>query len=122
MAKQDYAIFREHLEEERKHLKEQLEQLRLDRTASDRREGGSPFGKREEEAAATAEFESLLAGENRILNQLAEVEHALQKFEQGTYGICERCGKAIDPARLEILPQAKLCVDCKAIQAKEAKR
>src|SRR5262249_37529387 len=42
---------------------------------------------------------------------LGEVEYALSKFEQGTYGICEVCGKTITFARMEILPTARLCID-----------
>ena len=53
--------------------------------------------------------------------QLAEVKAALAKFEDGTYGKCEECGKPIAPERLEAVPYAKLCVDCKALQAKNAK-
>ena len=39
--------------------------------------------------------------------QLAEVEHALAKFDAGTYGICERCGRPIPLARLRVLPEAR---------------
>lgn len=42
---------------------------------------------------------------------LGEVEYALSKFEQGTYGLCEVCGKPIAYARLEILPTARLCIE-----------
>jgi RNA polymerase-binding transcription factor DksA len=66
------------------------------------------------------ELETRLALEKRIREQLAEVEHALQKFEDGTYGKCEECGKNIAPARLEALPQAKLCMSCKTQQSKNA--
>ena len=54
-------------------------------------------------------------------DDLAEVEHALDKFEKGTYGLCESCGQFIDPARLEALPQASLCLSCKAHEEKAAK-
>ena len=60
------------------------------------------------------ELENRLALEKRIKEQLAAVEHALTKFEEDTYGLCESCGQPIDPARLEALPQASLCVSCKA--------
>jgi DnaK suppressor protein len=43
--------------------------------------------------------------------QLAEVEHALAKFDAGTYGICERCGRPIPLARLRILPEARYDVE-----------
>ncbi|NLE46382.1 MAG: hypothetical protein GX620_16825 [Chloroflexi bacterium] len=45
---------------------------------------------------------------------LQEVERALAKFEDGTYGICESCGARIDRARLEILPSALYCLDCQS--------
>ncbi len=41
---------------------------------------------------------------------LAEVEHALSKFEHNTYGLCEVCGQRIDAARLEALPTARYCM------------
>jgi DnaK suppressor protein len=42
---------------------------------------------------------------------LSEVEHALVKFEAGTFGFCEACGKPIHPARLEALPTARFCME-----------
>jgi len=44
--------------------------------------------------------------------QLAQVEHALQRLDAGTYGVCEGCGEAIAPARLEAIPEAARCVGC----------
>ena len=114
----DFNLLRSRLEIERKRLTEELEQSKVSiRPANERREG-SPFGKREEEAAESFELERRLALEKRIRDQLADVEHALNKFEQGTYGLCDRCGQPIDPARLEALPQANLCLSCKAKNAK----
>jgi DnaK suppressor protein len=43
---------------------------------------------------------------------LAQVKEALARFERGTYGICQQCRKEIDPARLEALPYANLCLRC----------
>ena len=116
-----FNLFHSRLESEQKRLIGELEQLKASvRPANERREG-SPFGKREEEATETLELETRLALEKRIIDQLAEIEHALSKFEEGTYGLCDSCGQPIDPARLEALPQANLCVSCKAGQAKNAK-
>ena len=39
---------------------------------------------------------------------------ALRSIEKGKYGICERCGKDIDPERLEVRPDATLCINCQA--------
>jgi DnaK suppressor protein len=41
------------------------------------------------------------------------VERALAKIEAGRYGACERCGRPISPERLEALPWAALCIECK---------
>ena len=49
---------------------------------------------------------------------LAQVTDALGRFNQGTYGICARCKAEIDPARLEALPYATLCLRCQQRQAK----
>ena len=117
----NFAVHRSYLESEQERLTRELEQLRASVRPADERREGSPFGKREEEATETAELETRLELEKRIRDQMAAVEHALSKFEQGTYGLCDICGQPIDPARLEALPQASLCMNCKAGQAKNAK-
>ena len=48
---------------------------------------------------------------------LVKVTDALVRFDQGTYGICERCGREIDPARLTALPYATLCLRCQQRQS-----
>jgi len=117
----NFNILRSRLESERKRLLEELEQLKARAGPKDERREGSPFGKKEEEATETFELEKRLVLEKRIKEQLVDVEHALHKFDEGTYGLCDNCGQAIDPARLEALPQASLCMKCKAQQAKNAK-
>ncbi len=112
---------REQLESEHKRLAEEMVQSQASASTSEERREGSPFGKREEEATETLELEKRLALENRIRRELAGIEHALEKFEKGTYGLCDNCGKPIDPERLKALPQASLCMDCKALLSKNAK-
>ena len=105
---------RAQLEKERKRIQDELKQLTSDAAhPMDERREGSPFGKREEEATESMELEKRLAIENRLKALLAEVERALQKIDQGTYGICDVCGIKIDPARMEALPQAILCLNCR---------
>jgi DnaK suppressor protein len=103
---------RARLEAEKKRIQDELGQLNSSRTIDERREG-SPFGKREEEATESMELEKRLALENRLNSLLTEVERALQKMDAGTYGICDMCNTAIDPARMEALPQAILCLNCR---------
>jgi len=114
-----FQLNRSRLEQEQKRLIEEIEQLTVN-TRPERREG-SPFGKREEEATESFELEKRIALEKRVKDQLVEIEHALDKFDKGTYGLCDNCGQSIDPARLEALPQASLCLNCKALLAKNAK-
>ena len=112
---------KEQLEIEFKRLTGELEQLHTNASSAEERREGSPFGKREEEATETLELEKRLALENRIRQEMAKVEHALEKIKKGTYGLCDNCGKPINPERLEALPHAANCMECKALLAKNAK-
>lgn len=47
---------------------------------------------------------------------LAELDEAMNRIEEGTYGICVICDEPIHPKRLEAIPYAKLCLDCKATE------
>lgn len=55
-----------------------------------------------------------LAG--REAEELASINDALDKIEEGTYGECEECGKPIPAARLKALPFASMCIKCKEQQ------
>jgi DnaK suppressor protein len=57
------------------------------------------------------DFNVSLAG--REAEELAELNEALEKIKDGTYGKCSRCGQDIKPARLKALPRATLCLKCK---------
>jgi DnaK suppressor protein len=103
---------RAHLEAEKKRIAEELALSKGSQSMDDRREG-SPFGKREEEATESMELEKRLTLENRLQLMLTEVDKALQKLDNGTYGICDMCNTPIDPARMEALPQAILCMNCR---------
>lgn len=111
----------ERLRKEKTELLDKIEQLRALGQPSAERKEGSPFGKREEGADEASELEKRLALERRLEESLKEVEHALEKYEAGTYGLCDSCGQPIEQARLEAIPQATLCMKCKAQQEKDAK-
>lgn len=57
------------------------------------------------------ELDLLLSAQARA--SITEIDVALAKIENGTYGLCEQCGAVIPEARLEALPHASLCVSCK---------
>ena len=65
-------------------------------------------------ASAEMELDAMYQGDQRGHNMLQDIQDALQKIEDGTYGECENCGEDISIARLEANPMAKLCVDCKS--------
>jgi len=106
----DFNLVLSRLEGERKRLSEELELLGASVVSSQER--------REEEAIENYELEKQLILRTQIEDSLAEVQNALLKLQDGTYGLCENCGRHINPERLEVIPQASLCLDCKANQAK----
>jgi DnaK suppressor protein len=65
-------------------------------------------------AAATHVFEQQrdLALRDRSRADLQRVENALRRVDAGTYGVCESCGHAIAPERLDAIPWVPLCIDC----------
>jgi YteA family regulatory protein len=60
-----------------------------------------------------------LKDKSKIL--LVKVNHALDQMKDGSYGKCERCGKAIDVERLKAVPYTTLCIDCRKIEEKSDK-
>ncbi len=65
-------------------------------------EGDTEIAEREKTAALIAVLE----------RRQQDIEHALRVIDLGQYGICERCGERIMPARLEVKPDATLCMNC----------
>jgi len=116
----DYSKFYKRLKKEKKQLTERLEQLATDRRSLGGREGG-PFGKREEGANEAFELEKGLALEEKLRNTITGIGCALEKYKAGTYGLCDSCGRPIEIARLEALPWANLCLECKTGQTKDVK-
>ncbi len=63
---------------------------------------------------------SMIARKSGLAKELEDIKDALIKIENGTYGICEQCGKEINEERLEAIPTARLCRDCQQEQEKNA--
>jgi RNA polymerase-binding protein DksA len=68
----------------------------------------------------TFEREKDLSILESIEAELADVEHALRRLDEGTYGVCEACGKPIGVERLEAMPAARLCLDDQAQAERQA--
>lgn len=75
---------------------------------------GGEDGDAADVASDIYEREKALALICTLEKKLLALEYALEIERVGTYGICESCGQKIAPARLEIVPEATLCVICKA--------
>ena len=121
MNKKKLAAFKKILLEKKALLEKEyweLEQGNLLASQSDF-SGEMPF---EEEYAAsgtsTFERERDLSLSENIKDILQRVNEALERIEEGTYGICEVCGNPIPDERLEALPYANLCVTCKQKEEK----
>lgn len=75
-------------------------------------EGRNPDRSDLAQAYATRERSTALLAIER--ERLEQVQSALRRLQDGTYGNCTSCGESISPERLEILPHATLCVNCQA--------
>ena len=64
----------------------------------------------------TFEREQEISLANNILERINQVERALERLDEGSYGWCERCGNAIPVERLAAFPSATLCVSCKQLE------
>lgn len=107
MADVTHASLRAHLKEERTRIREQLAQYGYgDASSLSFDEGFADSG---QVTAERGEVEALVGS---LAETLKEVEDALAKFEDGSYGKCERCGNDIPAPRLEAKPAARLCIDC----------
>lgn len=103
---------RKELDEERHSLREQLREYGVnpDNPTSVELQFDQGFA---DSAQTTAERDRVLTIVERLRENLDDVEHALQRMRWGTYGLCENCGRPIPAERLEALPSARLCVECK---------
>lgn len=66
----------------------------------------------DESAEKIEEYENLLSIEHTLELRLKDIDSALEKIKNNTYGLCENCKKEIETRRLEIVPEAKLCLGC----------
>jgi DnaK suppressor protein len=64
-------------------------------------------------AAATAERSEVLGIVDNLTKLLRDVDEALARVDEGTYGLCKSCGREIGADRMEFRPTSRYCVDCK---------
>ena len=110
--------FREMLLSERERVRAAIEHLRAENPGSLQDETGELVSSSADNHLAdmaTATFDREIAEtlENNEESVLAAIDAALRRIDEGTYGVCQRCERQIAPERLEALPYAELCIDCK---------
>jgi RNA polymerase-binding transcription factor DksA len=105
------------LEEERETYVRQAHDLaaEAEALAAEREPGDTQFDEESGEGdTLNVERERDLALSASATQAVEEIDRALGRMDKGTFGICERCGKKIAVARLEALPFAALCIECKS--------
>ena len=113
LTKKEIADLRIRLEEERVELDTQLATIEEDSFASTQSDASGDVGLDDESAdagTATFEREKDLSIENNVRDLLHKIDRALKRIDDGTYGICDICGKPIEKARVKALPYVDLCI------------
>jgi len=114
MAYVDFDSAREALTAERTTIVHQLHELGADESGN--LTGAVDFGDAFADAgAATAERTETIGIVANLKKRLDEVDRAMAKIADGTFGVCIVCGKDIGDARMEFRPTSVRCVDCKTV-------
>ena len=119
----DLKELRQRLVEERRDLQAQLSEIEQSTFSADQTDLTGEAGFDEEFAdagTATFERERDLSLVNNLRDLMERIDKALAKMDEGAYGLCDRCGKPIEKARIKALPYANLCLKDK--QAEERVR
>jgi RNA polymerase-binding protein DksA len=113
LTKKELDDFASRLRDERAELSEQLSTIEDQAFAATQSDISGDVGVDDESAdagTATFEREKELSIEQNVRDLIQKIDRALKRIDAGTYGICERCGKPIEKARLKALPYVDLCI------------
>jgi RNA polymerase-binding transcription factor DksA len=72
-----------------------------------------------EDGSSVTESERIVVVSEDLQDILAQVNAALERMDEGTYGQCQRCGRSIAAARLEAFPYVAYCIECQALIERE---
>lgn len=111
--------YRTRLTEEHARIEADLAELgseNIDLGVSQQDEGGGAGNHMADDATDVMEQQRNYALIENLQNRRRDVDHALSRLDEGTYGFCERCGKVINPERLEALPFATKCIECQELE------
>jgi DnaK suppressor protein len=108
----------------RKLLTRRLEELLMEaeRTKDQVKETEEPSPDPMDQASNGFDRDFLLRLRDRERKLMIKIKEALERIENGTFGICEECGEKISEKRLRARPMATLCIDCKHEQEASEKK
>jgi DnaK suppressor protein len=113
LTKKEIDDLRDRLVDERAELQLQLSTIEEASFAQTQSDLTGDVGLDDESAdagTATFEREKDLSIEQNVRDLLAKIERALRRIDEGRFGICDRCGKPIEKARVKALPYVDLCI------------
>jgi DnaK suppressor protein len=112
------------LESFRKLLTRQLDELMMEaeKTKGQVKEAEEPSPDPMDQASTVLDMDFLLRLRDRERKLMVKIKEALERIENGIFGICEECGEKISEKRLRARPVATLCIDCKHEQEVSEKR
>ena len=87
-----------------------------DSTIEDMNVSNENFADPADRATAESDRSFTLRIRDRELHLIKKIQAALQRIEDGTYGICDECGEDISISRLKARPVTRLCIKCKEKQ------
>jgi len=112
--KRELNEFKKRLLEEREELQRQASEIEESSFGGGQSDLTGDVASFDEEFAdagtATFERERDLSLSNNIKDLLEKIDHALRRIDEGTYGLCEKCERPIEKARIKALPYATLCI------------
>ncbi len=116
MKKEDYTELKKELEEKKTRILEVISDNEKEMKALSR----SDVSDEADQATISTDAAIEQAITSKQLKELKEIDYALFKMENGTYGICEMCEETIGGERLKVKPQAKFCIVCREIVEKNS--
>jgi len=113
------------LEQYRKMLLDRRQELAADLQQKTEREKDREnfiVGDSVDEAEASFEVDFDLTMKENMVRQIKEVDEALERIKEGTFGVCENCGEDIPQDRLKVRPNARFCIRCKSEMEKNGEK
>ena len=115
LSKDDIVKIKAELEARKKQIVEDLNEMSGDTANKEDLKVKFPdFGnKTDENAQEIGEYSTNLATEKVLESTLRDIDNALKRIDDGTYGVCKYCEKDIGKKRMQARPVASACVACK---------